>query len=106
MRDVTISGYVQKDVKKTDKTTTFQISNYKGKDKDGKNQYQYVTVKVISPDIQVGDGDQVIVRGELDIFKYNEKYYTQVVAFKDGVGIISVNQNATASDVGDEYAPW
>ncbi len=100
MRDVTVSGYVQKDIKLGEKSTTFQISNYKGKDKDGKSQYQYITVKAIATDLSISEGDQVIVSGELDIFKYNDKYYTQVVAFKDGIGVIGRKNGNT------EYAPW
>lgn len=101
MRSVQISGYVQKDIKRTETATRFQISNYKGK-RDDKAEYQYVTISVRDSQFQVSEGDRVIVYGELDIFKYNEKYYTQVVAFKENVGIIYGDNSKQAKSESDE----
>lgn len=100
MRYVQLTGYVQKDIKVQDNRMMFSISNYKGKDKDGKSTYQYVNIKLINSDILLEEGDFVLIHGDLDIFTYNEKKYTQVVCFNDGVGII---RKAGASNGGGGF---
>ncbi len=106
MRNVQVSGYVQKEIKRQENRMQFSISNYKGKDQSNKSIYQYVTVKVINPKADIKEGDYVVVNGELDIFIYNDKKYTQVVAFGDGVGVVSNSTSIAGGNPADDQIPF
>lgn len=79
MNAITISGYVCKNPVREEKSSRFQINVYAGKDRDGKARSFYLSVKTVGP-VNVNENDYVCICGWLDIFKYNDKYYTSVVA--------------------------
>lgn len=85
MRDAYISGYVQKDIHRNDKTTLFQIAVYKGKDQSGKTEYEYLSVKVFDGNFQVDEGDYVIAKTQIDRFKYNDNWYVHFVCFANDI---------------------
>lgn len=79
MNTIIISGYVCKNPVKEEKSSRFQINVYAGKDRDGNPKNFYLSVKTIGP-VNIKENEYVLVSGWLDIYKYNDKYYTSVIA--------------------------
>ena len=96
MNNVTVSGRVWGDVRRTDRTASFRISVYNGKGKDGQIQYFYLTVFAYADSMAdsvewVKEGMSVVVNGALDIHEHDGRYYTQVKAGMSSIGKISLS---------------
>ena len=84
MNCITISGKV-KSVERKDKFEAIRISVYGGKNKDESSRYFQLSVRVFrgrdGQALPVQVGQYMSVSGTLDIYQYNDKWYTEVKAY-------------------------
>lgn len=107
MNTFTVSGKVWGDIRKSEKTASFRISVYNGKNKDGQSQYFYLTVFAYADSMAdsvdwVSEGMNVIVSGMLDVHEHDGKYYTQIRAGMSQIGRLSFSQR---QDEDRSYSP-
>lgn len=71
-------------------TASFNLSVYRGKDEDPK--YFTIRVKIFKCKMNLRKGMKITVFGRLDTYKYNDKYYTEVLCNNLDCGEVSDEQ--------------
>lgn len=102
-------GYV-KSVDPKDKFTAVKMSCYDGKDKDGNAKYYLLSVRIFNGKdgqrIAVSPGQLLYLDGaELSIYKYNDSWYTEAKAFKEGCWVKGEPKEAVAG-VSEDGIPF
>ena len=85
---ITLTGFVQDEPETREDTGKFRIAFFDGKDKEGNPLYSYQTVKVFKFSSLPSKGNLVIVTGRLHKFKYNDKYYDEILCNYDGWALV------------------
>lgn len=95
MNSIVLSGRIASDVKANNGTASFDLCVKKKKDKDGITPVFYVRVKVFRCEYieKLQKGVPVMLSGQLDIYKYNDKYYTEVLCNSWDLAFAEVGNN-------------
>lgn len=103
---VHIAGNISQEGKQGNKCVLFNVAVNKGKTKNGEDKgTMFVTVRVFgdaNPD-DYRKGLRVSVTGELDIYKYNEKNYTEIKTMPFDI-VVQGSQNRNRRK--DDFIPY
>ena len=109
MNECFISGTVW-DVQRKDGFDAVSLSVYDGKGKDGKTRYFTLKVRVFHDDngngVSAQKGQTMLVSGQLRIYEYNGKWYTELKANLRDVFIKGDPRTSQGTGAPDDGIPF